>query len=78
MKSPLKLTRFTPKSTPLALLVLCILAFVPLVYRLGFYWDDWPSIWFLHFWGPASFKARFRARPAPVGLGLHAHHTDLR
>ena len=32
---------------------------MPLVYRLGFYWDDWPSIWFLHFWGPASFKEGF-------------------
>jgi hypothetical protein len=59
MRSFLKLPRFTAKSAPLALLVLCALAFIPLVYRLGFYWDDWPSIWFLHFWGPASFKQGF-------------------
>ena len=59
MKSFLKLPRFPANSAPLALLILCALAFVPLVYRLGFYWDDWPSIWFLHFWGPASFKEGF-------------------
>jgi hypothetical protein len=54
-----KLPRFTAKSAPLALLLLCALAFVPLVYKLGFYWDDWPSIWFLHLWGPASFREGF-------------------
>jgi hypothetical protein len=59
MRSFLRLPRFSAKSAPLALLVLCLLAFVPLVYRLGFYWDDWPSIWFLHFWGPGSFKEGF-------------------
>jgi len=53
------LPRFRAKTAPLALFVLCALVFVPLVYRLGFYWDDWPSIWFLHFWGPASFKTGF-------------------
>lgn len=55
----LKLPRFKAASAPLALLVLCALAFIPLVYRLGFYWDDWPSIWFLHFWGPSSFLSGF-------------------
>jgi len=59
MRSNLKLPRFTAKSSPFALLILCLLVFVPLIYRLGFYWDDWPSIWFLHFWGPASFKEGF-------------------
>ncbi len=39
-------------SPPLALLALCLLGYLPLAYRLGFYWDDWPSIWFYHLWGP--------------------------
>ena len=59
MRSFLRLPRFSARSAPFALLVLCLLAFVPLVYRLGFYWDDWPSIWFLHSWGPQSFKEGF-------------------
>ncbi len=78
MRSNLKLPRFTAKSSPFALLILCLLVFVPLIYRLGFYWDDWPSIWFLHFWGPASFKEGFALRPAAAGLGIHAHHSAFR
>jgi len=30
-----------------------------MAHRLGFYWDDWPTIWFNHFLGPASFKESF-------------------
>jgi len=44
---------------PLALLILCLISFVPTIYRLGFYWDDWPSVWFYHMWGPSSFKEGF-------------------
>ena len=30
-----------------------------MVYRLGFYWDDWPSVWFYHLWGAESFFEGF-------------------
>jgi hypothetical protein len=26
---------------------------------MGLYWDDWPSLWFLHFWGPKIFPLAF-------------------
>lgn len=44
---------------PLALLALCLLSFGLLAPHLGFYWDDWPTIWFLHFFGPQSFHHGF-------------------
>lgn len=40
---------------PIALFVLCLVSFGLLIPWLGFYWDDWPSIWFLHFLGPSGF-----------------------
>ncbi len=46
---------------PFFLLVLCATAYLPLIYRLGFYWDDWPSIWFLEAFGPESFRQGFSA-----------------
>jgi tetratricopeptide (TPR) repeat protein len=46
-------------TAPVALLALCLVGFLPMVYRLGFYWDDWPSMWFYHLWGPASFLESF-------------------
>lgn len=61
-----RLSRYSDRrSAPLALLALCLLAYLPLIYRLGFYWDDWPSIWFYHLWGPAGFLESFASdRPA--------------
>jgi len=44
---------------PIALFILCVISFIPTIYKLGFYWDDWPSIWFYHMWGPLSFKEGF-------------------
>jgi len=55
----IRLPRLRPTSAPLALLLICLVAYIPMIYRLGFYWDDWPSIWFLHFWGPSGFQAGF-------------------
>ncbi len=51
--------RIRENSFPLALLILCLISFIPTIYRLGFYWDDWPSIWFYHMWGPSSFREGF-------------------
>ena len=50
---------FHSLSAPAALLALCLLVYAPMIYRLGFYWDDWPSIWFFHLGGPASYLERF-------------------
>lgn len=40
----LKALRFSERTVPLALLVLCFLAFGLMLPKLGFYWDDWPVI----------------------------------
>ena len=44
---------------PVALLLLCLISYAPLIRQLGFYWDDWPSIFYLHFLGPAGFLKAF-------------------
>jgi hypothetical protein len=46
-------------STPIFLLVLCYLAFGILIPSLGFYWDDWPMIWFAKTQGALGFPAAF-------------------
>jgi hypothetical protein len=46
---------FSNLSVPLALLGICLLAYGPLIPWLGFYWDDWPMVWFNHAFGPLSF-----------------------
>jgi hypothetical protein len=52
-------------SVPLALLGLCIISFGILSPWLGFYWDDWPSVWYLHLFGPTGFLKVFALdRPA--------------
>ena len=55
----MKNIRFSSRAAPLALLLLCFLAFGALIPLLGFYWDDWPAIWYLHFFGASSFKDGF-------------------
>jgi hypothetical protein len=45
---------------PASLLLLVILAYGLLTPRMGFYWDDWPFAWFLHFFGPVEFIEAFR------------------
>lgn len=56
---------YSTKSIPLALLLVCILAHGLLIPWLGFYWDDWPTVWFLNRWGPTIFNAAYGIdRPA--------------
>ena len=50
---------FSTSSVPLALLLLCLISYAPLIKLLGFYWDDWPSIFYLHFLGPDGFHEAF-------------------
>jgi tetratricopeptide (TPR) repeat protein len=71
MQSRLRRLKFSKATAPLALLVLCLVVFGPLVYRLGFYWDDWPSIWFYHLGGPTSYFESFSSdRPALAWMFL--------
>ena len=40
---------------PIALLGFTLLAYAPLISTLGFYWDDWPLIWFGHLLGTEGY-----------------------
>lgn len=53
---------------PVFLLLLHLAAYGLLIPWLGFYWDDWPSIWFLNSLGPQGFGRVF-AEDRPL-LGL--------
>lgn len=44
---------------PLVLLFLCVISYGVLVPWLGWYWDDWPSIWFLRVMGASGFTDVF-------------------
>ena len=44
--------KISHRSTPLAFLVVCILAYGLYIFWMGFYWDDWPWVWFSHVMGP--------------------------
>lgn len=46
-------------TVPVALLFIITLSFGTLIPWLGFYWDDWPSIWHFHLLGPSGFKDVF-------------------
>jgi hypothetical protein len=61
MKNPLKTLRQKENIlAPALILTLVLLAYGLLTPRMGFYWDDWPFAWFLHFFGPGEFIAAFR------------------
>lgn len=47
--------QFSSKSIPFALLFFCIISFGVLIPWLGFYWDDWPAIWYLNVFGASGF-----------------------
>lgn len=55
-------------SFPLILLLFCLAAYGVLLPWLGFYWDDWPTIWYLHFWGADIFKDVFAADRPLLGV----------
>ena len=59
MREKIRNLHFSPRAVPLGLLFLCLLTFSPLIGWLGFYWDDWPTIWYLHNFGQASFREGF-------------------
>jgi hypothetical protein len=51
--------RFRTWTVPVFLLILCIISFGVLIPWLGVYWDDWPTLWYLHLLGPSGFKDVF-------------------
>ncbi len=58
------------------LFLLCAISYAPLASTLGLYWDDWPSLWFLHFYGPEVFPQAFSI-DRPVQGWLFAATTTL-
>ncbi|MEI7990693.1 MAG: hypothetical protein WCI88_16820, partial [Chloroflexota bacterium] len=59
MKISLKKFNFPDWSVPLALVLVCLVSYGLLLRDLGFYWDDWPSVWFQYTGGGAIFKEVF-------------------
>ncbi len=59
------------KYTPCAILVFMIASFGVLIPSLGFYWDDWPMIWFGHLTGTSGYiDALASDRPFLAGIYL--------
>ncbi|MBN2555639.1 MAG: hypothetical protein JXA97_06840 [Anaerolineales bacterium] len=56
------------KYFPVYLLAICVLAYGLLIPLLGFYWDDWPMLWFLHALGPGGFDQVWAMDRPLVGM----------
>ena len=56
------------KLFPVYLLAVCVLAYALLIPLLGFYWDDWPMLWFLHALGPGGFDQVWAMDRPLVGM----------
>jgi len=50
----MKKLSFPAWSIPPALLLLCVISYGLVIPKLGYYWDDWPAIWFTNFYGSSS------------------------
>ena len=55
--------RFGSRSVVFALLFLCILAYGIYILWMGFYWDDWPWMFFSKAIGPKSLVGIEKHRP---------------
>lgn len=56
--------KFSRSSVPIALLLISILAYGFYILWMGFYWDDWPWLWFSHVMGPQGMlKIDLEHRP---------------
>ena len=51
--------RFDEKHVPWLLLIFTLAAYIPLVGQMGFYWDDWPMLWFKITKGAEGFATAF-------------------
>ena len=54
-----KCFQLTEKHIPILLLLVTIAAYIPLISQLGFYWDDWPMLWFKITKGAEGFATAF-------------------
>ncbi len=61
---------------PAALLVFAVLSYGLLAPTLGFYWDDWPMVWFAHSLGPAGYQEVFSG-DRPFLAGIYILTTSL-
>ncbi|MEI8132362.1 MAG: hypothetical protein WCG34_08010 [Leptolinea sp.] len=60
----MKRISFSERTIPIALFFTCFLAYGILIPWLGFYWDDWPYLWFAKTLGASGFADVFsRDRP---------------
>lgn len=50
----LRKLNFPSWSISITLLLLCLISYGLLANRLGYFWDDWPAIWFKEFYGTTS------------------------
>lgn len=50
---------FPSWSIPIALLALTLLAYGLRAFSLGFFWDDWPYLWYFHRFGPDGIITAF-------------------
>ena len=60
LRSVLRSHSFPSWSIPIALLVLTLISYGLRALGLGFYWDDWPYLWFFHRFGPAGITSAFQ------------------
>ena len=61
---------------PIALLGFTFLAYAPLISTLGFYWDDWPLIWFGHLLGTEGYL-EVLAGDRPFLAGVYLFSTTI-
>lgn len=61
---------------PITLLGFTILAYAPLISSLGFYWDDWPLIWFGHLLGTHGYL-EVLAGDRPFLAGVYLLSTSI-
>ncbi len=61
---------------PIALLGFTLLAYAPLISTLGFYWDDWPLIWFGHLLGTEGYL-EVLAGDRPFLAGVYLFSTSI-
>lgn len=66
----------SPLTLAFGLLVLTSISYGVLILTMGMYWDDWPSLWFLHFGGPGIFPKAF-ALDRPVQGRLFVPTTAI-
>ena len=59
LRSTLRSLSFPSWWIPIALLVLTLLSYGLRALNLGFYWDDWPYVWFFHRFGAAGLVNAF-------------------